>query len=78
MCSFWLSIVTYYLFFFIEPKFSTSMPLVVVLSFASGLVSQTVLGVIIHKADEIRKQIKAGKNNNDTFGVSRTSNDLKL
>lgn len=54
------------------------MPLVVVLSFASGLVSQTVLGVIIHKADEIRKQIKAGKNNNDTFGVSRTSNDLKL
>ncbi len=61
-----LAIVTYYLLFMIQVKVIESVPLVVLMSFSSGLISEAFLRAIISRADGVlsraaaREESKAG------------------
>lgn len=50
-----LAMVSYYLLFMVQPELITSIPIVVLLSFSAGLMSETVLTGIMSKADNIIK-----------------------
>ena len=55
-----LAIVTYYLLFMVEGKLAESIPIVVLVSFAAGLLSETVVEAICAVTSNYLSKLKAG------------------
>lgn len=58
-----LAIVVYYLLFMMEKRLIHSVPIVVLMAFASGLLAETVLGTIAAKAEVILQKVKTDSEN---------------
>ena len=54
-----LAIVSYYLLSMVEARLAESLPIVVLMAFASGLLSEAVLGTISEKAQQYMARLKS-------------------